>query len=561
MRRAAALAALLALALAVPAAAASSPAPALKIERLVRPAAPGAAPIEVVAERLLVKFDPAADAAQRTAALAVVAGTVQQDLLGWTIVTLPPGSSVAAALLSVRAMPGVLATAPDHIFRPVAVPNDTATTTQYALQQVNAFSAWEYEKGFSNMVTVVVIDSGIDGTHPDLSPKLTWTAGSAVKHQSVNNATGALTPEASPVAACVHGTQVGSVAAAATNNSLGVAGMSWGAQLLSLKVFNTAGCNGPTGDCNCGTTDTAIAAALDYVRTTVAAGGNAATVGKVVVNMSLGGAGGCGTNPLTQTALTNLLGVGVPVAIASGNAPNCSDPTADGTGVDSPANCAGVSATSGIIPVGATDAANNVTSFSCTGPELASHGLVAPGNQVTVDTPGGGTTSNSGTSFSSPYVAGLMALIRSAKPALTPAQIESTLRGGADSIGGASVGEAGLQTAGNSSGAGRMDAFRTMRLAINGTLADFQGDQKAIAFPNPFRVATDQSVSFSIPLSVAGANPTIKVYTTDGSLVRTLSGQTWDGKNDAGNLVASGTYIFLVKTGAGMTKGRVAVIR
>ncbi|MDE2040312.1 MAG: S8 family peptidase [Elusimicrobia bacterium] len=543
---------------------AAQPALAFKIERLSRPSvagAAGAAPIEVVAEQILVKFDPAATGSERSAALAAVRGKVLGQILGWTIVELPSGASVVAALAVARGMPGVSAASPNHVFRPLAVPNDPAVPSQYSLQQVNAFAGWEYERGYSNKVTVVIIDSGIDATHPDLSGKLGWTAASAVKHQSVDNNTGALTAEASPTASCLHGTQVASVAAASTDNSQGIAGMSWGAQLLSLKVFNTAGCNGPTQECGCATTDTAIASALDYVANTVAAPANAAAVGRIVVNMSLGGPGACGVNPLTETALKNLQAKGVPVAIASGNAPFCSDPNADGTGVDSPANCAGVAAPDGIIPVGATDAADDVTSYSCTGPELAKHGLVAPGDRVAVDTPGGGTTTDSGTSFAAPHVAGLAALMLSAKPGLTTGDVETSLRGGADSIGGAAVAALGARPSGNVTGAGRMDAFRSLRLAIKGTLADYQGDQKAIAFPNPFRLSQTGSVAFSVPLSLQAPGATIKIYTMDGVLVRTLSGLTWDAKNDSGSLVASGVYIFLLTTDAGSTRGRLAVIR
>jgi flagellar hook assembly protein FlgD len=124
------------------------------------------------------------------------------------------------------------------------------------------------------------------------------------------------------------------------------------------------------------------------------------------------------------------------------------------------------------------------------------------------------------------------------------------IRGGADSIG-----------AGALSGAGRIDAFRSLRLAVNGTLADFSGDQKPIAFPNPFRTSQAGVVSFSIPISQQGANAYIKIYTMAGEYVQTVSGLTWDGRNAAGNLVATGTYIFVVSTANGSARGRVAVIR
>ena len=66
----------------------------------------------------------------------------------------------------------------------------------------------------------------------------------------------------------------------------------------------------------------------------------------------------------------------------------------------------------------------------------------------------------------------------------------------------------------------------------------------------------------TIPTGLQGDNASIKLYTIDGQLVRDLGAQTvWDGKNDNGNNVATGVYIFLVKTDAGMQRGRVAVIR
>jgi flagellar hook assembly protein FlgD len=103
--------------------------------------------------------------------------------------------------------------------------------------------------------------------------------------------------------------------------------------------------------------------------------------------------------------------------------------------------------------------------------------------------------------------------------------------------------------------------LRSMRLAVRGTLADFEGDQKAIAIPNPFRPSQTGSVTITIPTSLQSSNAKIKIYTVDARLVRTLTGQTWDGKNDSGNPVVSGTYVFHVKTDAGTTVGRLAVIR
>jgi serine protease len=430
---------------------------------------------------------------------------------------------------------------------------------QHALSQVDAFAAWEYGTGSANTVTIAMVDTGIDGSQPDLRPKL-LSAG-AIKSQFFDpDAGGAQAANDPPTAACRHATRTASVAAAATNNGVGIAGMSWGAQLLSLKVFNDADCNSDCSDqslSGCGTTDSAMANAISYA---TGLQDNAA-VGKVVVNVSIGGPGGCpGTCPgvncmaLTQAALAAAVTAGIPVTIAAGNVPLC---TNGGTsGITAPADCAGTGGGSGIIPVGAVDSLDRIASFSCTGPELAANGLVAPGSAVLVDDVGGGTALDSGTSFAAPYVAGLAALILSAKPTLTPAQVQANIRGGADSIG-----VAGARPAGNTTGAGRMDAFRSMRLTVKGTLADFAGDQTAIAFPNPFRLSQTGAVSFSVPTSLQGANAAIKIYTIAGEFVRTLTGLTWDGKNSGGNPVATGTYVFVVSTDNGTARGRMAVIR
>jgi hypothetical protein len=146
----------------------------------------------------------------------------------------------------------------------------------------------------------------------------------------------------------------------------------------------------------------------------------------------------------------------------------------------------------------------------------------------------------------------------SAKPLLTPAQVKTTLRSSADNIG---LGTASQGPLGQSTGAGRLNAFLAARLAIRGSLAGTPGEQKIIAFPNPFRVSRDSAVTLVLPESLRGDNATIKIYTLDGQLVRELNSATWNGKNDAGRLVASGTYVFAVATSQGKKTGRVSVIR
>lgn len=532
------------------------------MERIVPPSgprpagakAPGA--IDVVAEQVLVKFTSGTSTADKTAALAARGWTVLQELsgIGWTLAGLPSGMSVVDALSIAKTIPAVELVEGNMVYAPIRYPSDPSALSQYGLSQINAAGAWEYETGSTNLVTVAVIDTGIEGTHPDLQGKIlvaesrSWAADGGV-------------PAGTPlVPACSHGTQVAGVAAAMTDNAVGIAGVSWGAKLVSLKVFNDADCASDCASVNingCGTSNAAVANALDYARTTLQNGVN---TGKVVVNMSLGctpGAVGCpeACPASVRDALNAAVVAGIPVFISAGN---------DGGAINNPAACASViAAGAGVVPVGATDEGNNIASFSSRGPALASHGLVAPGKSVLTTTLSGGYATASGTSFSAPHAAGVAALILAARPAFTPAQVQATLRGGSEGIGVASLGPSSLATQpmGNTSGAGRLNAFRSMRLAVNGTLAGFDGEETPIAFPNPFKPTESGAVSFAIPQSLAGSKTKIKIFTVTGELVRELNGLSWDGKNTQGHPVASGTYIFLVSSSAGTGKGRLAVVR
>ncbi|MBI3551643.1 MAG: S8 family serine peptidase [Elusimicrobia bacterium] len=507
--------------------------------------------IDVVSEEALVKFAVGVSSDQRASALAGVGAAAIKDFpdIGWTWVRMPPGMRVANAMQLLKTLPEVAEVSPNHAQRPNVVPNDAFVSQQASLSQVNAFAGWEFETGVSNAVTIAFIDTGIDATQQDLAGKL-LDGGANARSQDCSSGACADTQNP-PTPACNHATRTSGIAAAATNNGAGIAGISWGAKLVSLKVFPDGFCN-PAGDCpgGCVATDASVIAALGYVRTKMT---GVAAAGKLVVNMSIGGAGGCPAAVGAEMALD--VAAGITLVASAGN---------DSGAVNQPANCAGAVGGSGIIPVGAVDVDNNIAYFSSRGPELAANGVVAPGvNVVTTDIANGYAAAATGTSFSAPHVSGLAALVLSAKPAFTPAQVQSVIRGGCDNIGIASLNAAASSGSplGTIAGAGRVDNFRSLRLAVRGTLADFIGDQKAIAFPNPFRISSTGAVAITIPVSLQGANALVKVYTSDGRLVRTLKGLTWDGRSDGGNVVASGTYVFFVSTDNGSTTGRLAVIR
>ena len=482
--------------------------------------------LTVTAGQALLRFAPGTTDAQVDAALTGTGAVRQQRLSGdWYLAVWSDATSVSARLAALKNAPGVLAVEPSRVYKAFRTPNDPLFNSQYALAQVSAPAAWESEVGATNRVTIAVVDAGIDHNQPDLSAKLTNTTSRAFDPN-----TGAASLNNPPTPACNHATHVAGVAAASTDNGVLISGMSWGAQLVSYKVFKDVDCTAADcSDVTCLTNDPGIIGAINQAATDQ----GTAPYGKIVVNMSLGGTGSCG-GPL-QTAINTAVTAGVVLVAATGN---------DGSAVNSPGNCAGV------IPMGATDSGNHVAGFSSRGAELGANGLVAPGVSVLTTDLGGGTVNASGTSFASPMGAGLAALILSAKPTLSPAQVKIIMRGGADDIGYSS----------DIQGAGRMNAFRSMRL-VAGTLGTFEGDQKPIAFPNPFRLSQTNSVTIAYPPSLQGNGTQIRIYTLDGQFVRELTTPLWDGKNTEGNKVATGTYMFVVKTSKGAASGRMTVIR
>lgn len=513
---------------------ASSPSGALETERHISVSASGASrQVEVVRGEVLAKFSASVSSGSIRSAARARGGDDGGSLSvsGWRLLKLPPGMRVAEGLGHFRALPGIEAIQPNHVYRTSRVPDDPFINSQYALSRMSAYAGWEYEVGDSSRVTVAVIDTGIEGTHYELAPKL-----AGVSKFFNPNAGGAQSDNNPPTAACNHATRVAGLAAALTDNTTGMAGISWGAKLLSLKVFANGDCVDDCTNFGCATSDAALANALAYAATLH----DTPTYGKIVANMSLGGSMDCshGDNALTRAAVAAASDAGVLILAASGN---------DSAAVDAPANCHPV------VPVGATDTEDKLASFSSRGPEMALRGVSAPGvGTYTTDINAAYATAD-GTSFSTPLAAGAAALVWSAKPVYTSTDVANVLRNTADDLGAAGP-DANF-------GYGRINLHRALRYAMEGTLSGFKGESKAIAFPNPFRPASDRVLSFSFPADTAGTGLTVEIYTMEGELVKKLEGLTWDGRNSAGNPAASGVYLFLVKSDSGKSRGKFAIIR
>ena len=124
---------------------------------------------------VLVKLRPGVDRVR----LHARAGGIEGDSLlakGWVRVKLKPGVTVEDALRRYGGDPAVETVQPDFVYRAAGVaPNDPLFASQSGLAKISASAAWDIETGATRKVTVAVLDTGIDRTHPDLVSKLDTT--------------------------------------------------------------------------------------------------------------------------------------------------------------------------------------------------------------------------------------------------------------------------------------------------------------------------------------------------------------------------------------------------
>ena len=185
-----------------------APARALQTETIggaaLGPAAlPAGQTLTVTSGQALVRLSSGTALGGFDANLTAMGATRGVDLGGgWHLILLAPGQSVASALIALRSLPGVVAADPSRVYSANRTPSDPLVNSQYALAQVSAFAAWEYEVGNSSRVTVAVVDTGIEGTHPDLIAKLANTTSKAFDPNL-----GTMSANNPPTPACNHATR------------------------------------------------------------------------------------------------------------------------------------------------------------------------------------------------------------------------------------------------------------------------------------------------------------------------------------------------------------------
>lgn len=340
--------------------------------------------------------DPAALVRRRDAVSpARFAATLQEDsgaparglgLRGWWRVGPAPGETMEDLLARLRAKPEVVWAEEDTPVEAAYLPNDPDLTYQWALPRVGADAAWDHTMGHED-VWIAIVDTGVDDTHPDRPAQL-WRGWDFAND------------DADPSDDHGHGTHVAGIAAAATDNARGVAGLCPGCGVLAIKVLGADG-RGWNSD---------VAEGIVYAAEWGADAGR-----RTIINVSLGG----GESLAVAEAVERARSRGALVVAAAGN----DGPMAP----DYPA------ALDGVLAVAASDADDRPAEFSQYGD------IAAPGVHI-LSTVSTGTAGNpawpyefwSGTSMACPMVAGAAGLVWSLAPSLSAPAVSDSLLAGVD---------------------------------------------------------------------------------------------------------------------------------
>ncbi|MDZ4209904.1 MAG: S8 family peptidase [Candidatus Curtissbacteria bacterium] len=341
-------------------------------------------------DRILVRFKPAVSADLENRIHQQLGTSIKARIgrINVEVVNVPK-DMVLDYVSKFKANQNVEFAEPDYKIYALEIPNDPYFSNQWGMIKIQAPEAWGLSHGLS-AVKIAVVDTGIDNNHEDLAGKVVGRV----------NFTTSLTDDD----IFGHGTHVAGIAAAITNNSLGVAGLGYQSSLMSVKVLDNNG-SGYTSD---------VAKGITY----------AADNGANVINLSLGGSSGSTT---LQDALNYAWGKGVVLACAAGNSGN-----------SAPLYPAYYPV---CISTAATDSSDKKASWSSYG---SSVDVAAPGDNIFSTLPNHpynmGTVLNygyaSGTSMATPHVAGLAGLLFGANPLLTNTQVRAAIENNADAISG-----------------------------------------------------------------------------------------------------------------------------
>ncbi|EIT84652.1 alkaline serine protease, subtilase family protein [Fictibacillus macauensis ZFHKF-1] len=333
---------------------------------------------DVAPKEIIVKFKKGVSSSQVASINSASNVKVVESTKDYKVVKV--NGSVDQAIDQLESDKNVEYAEPNYTYKATFTPDDTEFKNQYAPQTIGAEKAWDVTKG-SKDVKVAIVDTGVDASHPDLEGKV-------LKGKDfVDNDDDAMDENK-------HGTHCAGIAAAATNNGKGIAGMAPDVSVLPVRVLDAQGS---------GSLDN-IAKGIKY----------AADQGAKVISLSLGGPGSSKT---LDDAIEYASQKGAVIVAAAGNesTDKKSYPGANETA----------------IAVAATDENDALADFSNYGDWVD---VAAPGVDILSTVPGGKFEKLSGTSMATPLVAGLAGLL--ASQGKDASQIRKDIEGTADKVDG-----------------------------------------------------------------------------------------------------------------------------
>lgn len=387
---------------------------------------------------VIVKYEPSV-AAQ---ALQAEGGQPSLAEKGYRTLQVPDGMSQADFIATLRKSPGVVSVEPDAPVYAAATPDDVYYPGVQApyMNLIGAPAAWDTTTG-SHTIIVAVLDSGTDLTHPDLSGRLWENPNDALSNGIDNDGNGCindrygcrfinLTPErrtacgytsSTPTGAVLddhgtvgstnhsHGTLVAGILGAEGDNGIGTAGVAWDVRIMTVKVLD---CGLPSHGGEPGGDISNVAQGIDYAR----------RMGANVISLSLASQSGDTTadTSILRDALQAAQDAGVIVVAAAGN-------HTPGSTQLAPGYPAAYTQYSNLVAVGAADNLNGDVwaNYSNYGPTID---FAAPGNglagpirtDIGFANPYG--LAGPGTSFATPLVSGMFALMMSRNPHLSASE-------------------------------------------------------------------------------------------------------------------------------------------
>lgn len=498
--------------------------------------------VSVVAGEILVKFKPEVEKEKIDKINKKFGVEIKKELRikNTYRLNVPPAKTINEMLKKYKEDPNVEFAEPNYIRRAFRTPNDPSCSDppQWGIFKIEAPQAWDTETGKASVV-IAILDTGVDYDHEDLAGNM-WDDGSGRHGYDFVNSDNDPDddyPES-------HGTHCAGIAAADTDNATGIAGVSWKSKIMAVKVLDENGTGNLAWELN----------GINY-----AVNNNAD-----IISMSFGTTVyPPPSSDIERDTINDAYNKGCLLVAASGN--------------DNQPYVAYPAAYENVIAVGATDDTDERCDSGDWGIGGSNYGdeldVMAPGNNILstvrmgtgIVFPDKNYDYLDGTSMATPFVSGLAALILSHLGGLAPSDVRRIMEKTADDIGSSGWDQ--------ETGWGRINAYNALTAYyVAGEIVHL-----AMNYPNPFKPAEADYTTIYFTTKRAVAEKSIGIYNLAGELVLNVEDGSiymdkwyddgyvykyeWDGRNDYGERVASGVYIYVVNADGNKKVGKLAIIK